>query len=99
MPRRIKPTFARWKREAQIYCNGTGVIAGDALWDDKDSYSLLEEATEAWSNGESPKVFVDRMFAEDFAVMEGDRLLQDEAFEAGEQDEDDDEEIKGEKIL
>lgn len=72
-PRKI--TYAEWQKKCQMHADVIGVVAGDALWDENDSYSLKEEGHEAWAIDEAPGAFVERMFAEDLANMAHDNEL------------------------
>lgn len=77
-----KKSYTAWKVQCQAHANSLDVVAGDDLWDDKDSYSLKEAAEEAWASGEKPEAFVERMFAQDLNNMANDRRLAEKSLES-----------------
>lgn len=71
--------FSKWKESAQKVATSLG-LPGD-LWDKADSYDLIEAARCAFAKEQTPREFIEEMFADDLASMEHDNLLFNESLE------------------
>ena len=78
--------FAEWKAAAQAHANDLGVVGGDDLWDEDDSYDLKALARGAFERGEDAMTFIEEAFAEDLARAEHDDQQQAESAAYGDEE-------------
>ena len=71
--------FETWKKKAVTYAKSINVVVTDDLFSDEDLYEVNKDAKVAFTNGTSPKDFIDEAFAEDIAEAD----MYDDAVDQG----------------
>lgn len=66
-----KKSFSKWQARCVEVSEDLGLAVGD-MWDEADPYELHKLAREAYENGRTEISFIEEVFDEDLARMEGD---------------------------